>query len=97
MLTSIACRVLGDKQRACIAVQNCWRTAFRNPPHFEYEGAFRSWVLRALIDEALEILRASQEEKEAASAAQTDTSFEASNQFEVGCELSWREQCMSRF
>jgi DNA-directed RNA polymerase specialized sigma24 family protein len=72
LLSFIACRVLGDEQRACIAVQNCWRTVFRNPPHFEYEGAFRSWVLRALIDEALEIVRASQEEKDAASAAQTD-------------------------
>jgi len=56
----IACRVLGNEERAPIAVQNCWRTASRNPPHFEYEGAFRSWLLRVLIDEALAILRESQ-------------------------------------
>jgi len=27
-----------------------------NSPKFEYEGAFRSWLLRILIDEALIIL-----------------------------------------
>jgi len=62
----IACRVLGDEERAPIAVQNCWRTASRNPPHFEYEGAFRSWLVRILIDEALAILRESQGERDAA-------------------------------
>jgi hypothetical protein len=41
LLDFIACRVLGDEERAPIAVHNCWRTASRNPPHFEYEGAFR--------------------------------------------------------
>jgi DNA-directed RNA polymerase specialized sigma24 family protein len=56
LLDFIACRVLGDEERAPIAVQNCWRTASRNPPHFEYEGAFRSWLVRVLIDEALAIL-----------------------------------------
>ena len=43
-----------------LAIQNCWRTASRNPPHFEYEGAFRSWLVRIIIDEALAILRESQ-------------------------------------
>jgi len=42
----IACRVLGDKHKAQIAIQDCWRTASRNPPRFEYEGAFRSWLAR---------------------------------------------------
>jgi len=65
----IACRVLGNEERAPIAVQNCWRTASRNPPHFEYEGAFRSWLVRVLIDEALAILRESQGENDAAVAA----------------------------
>jgi len=41
LLDFIACRVLGDEERAPIAVHNCWRTASRDPPHFEYEGAFR--------------------------------------------------------
>ena len=57
LLYFIACRVLGDEERAPIAIQNCWRTASRNPPHFEYEGAFRAWLVRVLIDEALAILR----------------------------------------
>jgi hypothetical protein len=56
ILNFIACRVLGDEERAPIAIQNCWKAASRNPPHFEYEGAFRSWLVRVLIDEALAIL-----------------------------------------
>src|SRR5262245_12446367 len=61
LLDFIACRVLGDEERAPIAVQNCWRTASCNPAHFEYEGAFRSWLVRILLDEALAILRESHE------------------------------------
>jgi hypothetical protein len=36
-------------------VESCRATASRNPPRFEYEGAFRSWLVRVLIDEALAI------------------------------------------
>jgi len=68
LLHFIACRVLGDEEKAPFAVQNCWRTASRNPPRFEYEGAFRSWLVRVLIDEALVVLRESQGEKDAAAA-----------------------------
>ena len=68
LLHFIACRVLGDEGRATIAVRDCWRTASREPPPFEYEGAFRSWLVRILIDEALAILRESQEERYAAAA-----------------------------
>ena len=57
LLHFIACRVLGGPERADDAIENCWLTASRNPPRFEYEGAFRSWLLRVLIDEALAILR----------------------------------------
>jgi DNA-directed RNA polymerase specialized sigma24 family protein len=57
LLHFIAGRVLGDEERSSIAIQNSWRTAWCNPPHFEYEGAFRSWLVRVLIDEALAILR----------------------------------------
>src|SRR5215469_7600440 len=57
LLHLIACRVLGDEERAPLAIKNCWRSASRNPPYFEYEGAFRSWLVRVLIDEALAILR----------------------------------------
>lgn len=75
LLEFIACRVLGDEERAGNAVQNCWRTASRNPPHFEYEGAFRSWLVRILIDEALAILRESYGERNAAAAAASAVSL----------------------
>jgi DNA-directed RNA polymerase specialized sigma24 family protein len=57
LLYSLACRVLGDIQGAENALENCWLTASRNPPKFDYEGVFRSWLARVLIDEALTILR----------------------------------------
>lgn len=60
LLHLIACRVLGDADRAPLAIRNCWLSASRNPPRFEYEGAFRSWLVRVLIDEALAILRESE-------------------------------------
>jgi DNA-directed RNA polymerase specialized sigma24 family protein len=53
----IACRILGSPKAASLAVQNCWLTASRNPPAFDRESEFRSWLLRVLIDEALAILR----------------------------------------
>jgi DNA-directed RNA polymerase specialized sigma24 family protein len=62
LLHFIAGRVLGGTERAEEAVDNCWITASRNPPRFFYEGEFRSWLLRVLIDEALAILRRNQEE-----------------------------------
>lgn len=61
MLHFIACRVLGNPDRAKKAVENCWHTASRYSPRFEYEGAFRSWLLRVLLDEALTLLRESQQ------------------------------------
>jgi DNA-directed RNA polymerase specialized sigma24 family protein len=57
LLYFIARRVLGSSERADGAIENCWVTASRHPPCFEYEGAFRSWLVRVLIDEALAILR----------------------------------------
>lgn len=57
LLHFIACRVLGDPERAADAIENCWVKASRNPPRFEYDGAFRSWLVRVLIDEALAILQ----------------------------------------
>jgi DNA-directed RNA polymerase specialized sigma24 family protein len=53
----IACRILDDPEQAKRAVENCWRSASACAPRFEYEGAFRSWLLRVLIDEALILLR----------------------------------------
>lgn len=57
LLHFLACRVLGGPELAHKAIEGCWLTASRNPPRFEYEGAFRSWLVRVLIDEALAILR----------------------------------------
>jgi hypothetical protein len=68
LLNFIACRMLADEDKALVAILNCWQAASRNPPHFEYEGAFRSWLVRVLIDEALAILRESQRAGEAAPA-----------------------------
>jgi RNA polymerase sigma-70 factor (ECF subfamily) len=62
----IACRVLGGPERADDAVEKCWLKASRNPPRFEYEGTFRGWLVRVLIDEALAILRENQASPEAA-------------------------------
>jgi DNA-directed RNA polymerase specialized sigma24 family protein len=58
LLYSLACSVLGDIQAAENALENWWRTASRSPTECDYEGAFRSWLVRVLIDEALAILRA---------------------------------------
>jgi DNA-directed RNA polymerase specialized sigma24 family protein len=57
LLYFIAWRILDSPESVQDAVQNCWLAASRNPPRFEYEGAFRSWLLRVLIDEALAVLR----------------------------------------
>jgi len=57
LLHFVACRVLGDPERARDAIEGCWLRASQNPPRFEYEGAFRRWLVRVLIDEALAILR----------------------------------------
>jgi hypothetical protein len=51
-----ACLILADSKMAESAVQNCWFEAVRNPPGFEIEGAFRSWILRRVINDALHIL-----------------------------------------
>ena len=53
----IACRILDDPEQAKKAVENCWHSAAARSPHFENEGAFRGWLVRVLIDEALLLLR----------------------------------------
>lgn len=55
----IACRILGGSKSAEAAVENCRFEASRDLPGFESESAFRSWVLRLLIGEALSILHES--------------------------------------
>jgi hypothetical protein len=53
--------VLGGSEGTHEALQNCRFTASRNPPRFEHEGAFRSWLVRVLIDEGLAVLWEAQE------------------------------------
>ena len=57
MLFFLACRVLGSPEQVHDVVENCKIAASRNPPTFESEGAFRSWLARILIDEALAMVR----------------------------------------
>lgn len=52
----IAGLILGGSEMAERAVRNCWVRASRNPPSFESEGPFRSWIMRILITESLSIL-----------------------------------------
>jgi hypothetical protein len=56
LLSMIAYRVLGNHEEADGAVRNCLRAAAHNAPRFEHEGAFRCWLARVLIDEAVMIL-----------------------------------------
>jgi DNA-directed RNA polymerase specialized sigma24 family protein len=57
MLHFVACRVPGGSERAEEIIERARRTASRHPQRFEYEGEFRGWLLRVLIDEALTLLR----------------------------------------
>jgi hypothetical protein len=56
VLSLIAYRVLGNHEAAERAVRNCVRVASDSAPRFDHEGAFRSWLARILIDEAVTIL-----------------------------------------
>jgi hypothetical protein len=56
LLHLVAHRVLGNPDRANIAVENCLLAASRHVRAFDCEGAFRSWLVRLAIDEALAIL-----------------------------------------
>ena len=57
LLHFLAVRILGSEDEAEDAVRNCRAAASRNPPSFESEGSFRSWLARILIDEACALLR----------------------------------------
>jgi RNA polymerase sigma-70 factor (ECF subfamily) len=57
LLHSLAVRILHNHEDAEDAVQNCMVLAFRNLPKFEYHAAFRTWLVRILINEAIAILR----------------------------------------
>jgi len=53
VLHFLACRILGSSDGVEEAIENCRAKASQNPPDFEQEGAFRSWLVRILMDEAL--------------------------------------------
>ena len=53
LLYVLACRVLGSSDGAEQAVQNCLAEASRDPSITDDEGAFRSWLMRLLIKEAV--------------------------------------------
>lgn len=57
LLYSLANRILHDHEEAEDAVQNCLLMAFRSLPGFKSQSAFRSWLVRILINEALSIIR----------------------------------------
>jgi RNA polymerase sigma-70 factor (ECF subfamily) len=57
LLYSLAFRVLQNHEEAEDAVQNSLLRAFRNLPRLECQGAFRGWLARILVNEALAILR----------------------------------------
>jgi RNA polymerase sigma-70 factor, ECF subfamily len=53
----LACRVLGGREDAEDVVQNCMLRAVRNLEQFNNDGAFRSWLARILVNEAITLLR----------------------------------------
>lgn len=57
LLQFVARRILGSSESAGKAIENCRVKASQNPPDFEQEDAFRSWLVRVLIDEALAVPR----------------------------------------
>jgi hypothetical protein len=52
LLYFVAHRILNCAEEAEAAVKNCRLTASRNLQKFQSEGAFKSWLVRILIDEA---------------------------------------------
>jgi DNA-directed RNA polymerase specialized sigma24 family protein len=56
LLQFTARRILGSTDEVERAVERCCLQASRNPPRFEREGEFRSWLLRILINEAVVLL-----------------------------------------
>jgi DNA-directed RNA polymerase specialized sigma24 family protein len=55
LLRFVASRLLNGPEEIEEAVERCLRTASRYPMSFEYEGEFRNWLARVLLDEALEM------------------------------------------
>ena len=57
LLHFIARRILGSSESVQDAVENCRVRASQSSLEFGQEGAFRSWLVRVLIDEALALLQ----------------------------------------
>jgi RNA polymerase sigma-70 factor (ECF subfamily) len=57
ILYRLAQRILHNREESEDAVQNCSLAAFRKLKSFKYEGAFRSWLARILVNEAITIFR----------------------------------------
>jgi RNA polymerase sigma-70 factor (ECF subfamily) len=57
ILYRLAQRILRNHEESEDAVQNCSLVAFRKMESFKYEGAFRSWLARILVNEAITIFR----------------------------------------
>ena len=56
LLYFVADHVLGNPDRAAIAVENCLLWASRHFARFDDEGEFRNWLVRLALDESLAIL-----------------------------------------
>ena len=56
LLYFVSHSVLGNSDRAVIAVENCLVSAARHVTTFDDEGAFRNWLVRLALDESLAIL-----------------------------------------
>lgn len=57
ILYRLAQRILRNHEESEDAVQNCSLVAFCKMDSFKHEGAFRSWLARILVNEAITILR----------------------------------------
>jgi RNA polymerase sigma-70 factor (ECF subfamily) len=57
LLYCLAYRVLRNREESEDAVQNCSLRAYCKLAAFKHEGAFRSWLARILVNEAVSILR----------------------------------------
>ena len=57
VLYFLALRILGSSAGVEDVIENCRVRASQSSVEFGQEGAFRSWLVRVLIDEALGVLR----------------------------------------
>jgi hypothetical protein len=93
VLTLIAYRVLCDDKKAEVAVENCIRVASDTAPQFDHEGAFRSWLARVLIDEAVIILGSQRRSTIKDGGCDCRSLFESAKRHPAGQALSPSVQC----